>query len=182
VELVTTINVRHLCPHVTGDAQILIMMVNCSDDLWNTSQYCYMAGQCDEILKALGRTLADVIQVAPGGILLFMPSYVSKVWFLGVLEKKELRQQIDQAKEIVEEEQSKPGRELIKEMRRKHSDGLLLGFVRGKMSESLDFPNDAVHIMMVFCIPYPSLKEADTELKMQYNDELYGSRPEHMRG
>jgi Rad3-related DNA helicase len=181
-ELETLFDVQRLCPHVASDAQIVTMTVSRHNGVLITSQFRHMADRGEETLKAVGRIVADIIQVVPGGSLLFMPSYTSKVQFLDVIQKTGLRRRIDDVKKIIEEEPSKTGRELLDEMQRKGGAGLLLGVCRGKMSEGMDFPNDAARIVMVFGIPYASFKEADIELKMQYNDDVCQSRPGYMTG
>jgi Rad3-related DNA helicase len=181
-ELETRFDVIRSAPHVVEDSQVLTISINRHNSLPLTSQYRQMNEKGEETFAALGHVVAQLLQVVPGGALLFVPSYSAKRQFLDVIERNGTRRRIAALKEIVEEESSKSGRDIVAEMDNCPRGGLLVGVCRGKMSEGMDFPDDRARIVFVFGIPYASFKEADVDLKMQYNDEMSKTKKDFLSG
>lgn len=149
-----------------------------SDGMWN-----------EDLLCALGRSIVQLIQAVPEGVLVFLPNY-------RMLSKLEILWQHDRSRRgtgafhypntiwdaliaakgaIVVEESSRDIEELkheylnhIKERRQ----CLLLGVLRAKCSEGISFNDENSRAVIVVGISYPEMMSAEVRLKMEYNDFL----------
>ncbi|CAM9384847.1 unnamed protein product [Ectocarpus fasciculatus] len=139
---------------------------------------------------ALGNALLQHARVVPGGILVFFPSY-------GLMDKMHdrwevvtgLLQALQEIKGVYLEprgqgkidgvlaeyyEDITAARESSKENQYHSSSrtgAMLLAVARGKVSEGIDFSDDAARMCVIVGIPYPSAKDLQVMLKKEYQDQ-----------
>jgi len=55
---------------------------------------------------------------------------------------------------------------------------ILFAVMRGKVSEGIDFPDNAARAVITFGIPFPAYKDPVTQMKQEYNDHMNKQRSE----
>lgn len=141
-----------------------------------------------EFQDEVGVIIRDVCQRVPNGVLCFFPSYermetLYQRWFTrGLMKdieksgKKLFREQKKFTPQKFEEELNK----YLKSARTKGA--LLFAVFRGKVSEGIDFSDEAARAVITIGIPYPNVKEITVSLKREYNDTARKTRPHLMLG
>ena len=131
------------------------------------------------MLDELGKTVARVAKHVPGGLLMFFPSY----WLMNsVYERWEYSGVLDEIQEhkIVYREPKKAAEYQII-MDRYYSaifeggtasqnGAVLMGVCRGRISEGLDFSDNAARCVIIVGIPYPQMTDPKVILKKEYLD------------
>lgn len=119
-------------------------------------------------------------QVQAGGILVFFPSYGNLrnsffTWKKG--KTKSLFTQMKKKAKIFEE--SNKGSDDFNSLLQKFTEtcksggkALLFAVMRGKVSEGIDFPDNAARAVITVGIPFPAMKDPVTEMKQEYNDHI----------
>lgn len=113
------------------------------------------------MLDELGETLAKVANRVPGGILVFFPSYklMNETW--DRWEKADIIGLICQSKQIYKEptkadEYQKTVDSYYSSIYEGDKRGaILMGVCRGKISEGLDFSDNAARMVIIVGIPFP---------------------------
>ena len=128
------------------------------------------------MLDELGITLARIVKNVPGGMLVFFPSYkmIDKCYERwknsGVLNK------ISQEKQLYRETNSASDfngimnqyyRSIFEEEK---SGAILMGVCRGRISEGLDFSDNAARCVVIVGVPYPQMTNPKIVLKKEYLD------------
>lgn len=120
------------------------------------------------MVESLGLVLARIAEYTPGGILVFFPSYsymnfVFNIWWKGdTLDKIQAHKKVFRESNKAEDFQ----KTLDDYYRRVFKGGaILLGVCRGRISEGLDFSDDAARCVLVVGIPYPQLADPKIILK-----------------
>ncbi|CAM9453258.1 unnamed protein product [Scytosiphon promiscuus] len=147
---------------------------------------------------ALGSALVQHARVVPGGILVFFPSY-------GLMDKMHDRWKVTgllQALEGIKGVHLEPrGQGKIdgvlaeyygditeaRESKENTPPGsrtgaVMLAVARGKVSEGIDFSDDAARMCMIIGIPYPSSKDLQVMLKKEYQDQRRTRNPRLVGG
>lgn len=126
----------------------------------------------------LGEAIHEYCSVIPGGVLVFFPSYrlmklLSQRWHeTGAWGK------LETVKGVVVEEPTTRGEEFTEAMSR-YSDAaaspagaVMLGVCRGKISEGLDFRDDAARGVLIVGIPYPNMRDLQVMRKRAWNERM----------
>ena len=128
------------------------------------------------MFRELGETVARVAQVTPGGVLMFFPSYrvqetAYEEWAnLGLIEK------IEAHKALLREPKDSVQYQQMMELYYSHifegekRGAVLMGVCRGRISEGLDFTDNAARCVIVVGIPFPLVKEPRVIFKKHYLD------------
>jgi regulator of telomere elongation helicase 1 len=127
------------------------------------------ANQKDKAMrKELVESLQSVYETVPSGILTFFPSFA----FLDEVSPLIVRQQSHLAKKVfVEPRDNTKLSEVLGSFHRAAARGAsLLAVCRGKLSEGLDFADDAARCVCVVGVPFPNLTDFRVKLKMQWLD------------
>jgi Rad3-related DNA helicase len=106
----------------------------------------------------------------PGGILLFFPSYESMQFMMQTWENQLIRFNRDM---FFEEKGSKEFGIVFKRYLRRIQKGrraLLCCVCRGKLSEGIDFLDNAARAIFVIGIPYPCVNDPRVVQKQEYLD------------
>ncbi|GFQ89127.1 fanconi anemia group J protein homolog [Trichonephila clavata] len=140
----------------------------------------------------IGELIYQICCVIPHGILCFLPSYsmldkLLQRWqitglYNKLLSKKVVLSEPRKQNEFVEV--IKDFYNVVDETKDSEStvDGaLLLAICRGKVSEGLDFADNNARAVITVGIPFPSIKDAQVDLKKKYNN-MYCSKKQIMSG
>lgn len=127
------------------------------------------------MISEIGRHVLEVCEIAPGGVLVFFPSYgqmnqMYKQWedegFIDIIEKS--------AKVYLEPNESSRFKRIRTDFENDIENGwtaVLMGVCRGKVSEGLDFSDRAAWAVIVIGIPYAVYYDPKVILKKRYLDE-----------
>ncbi|XP_078491540.1 regulator of telomere elongation helicase 1 isoform X1 [Ciona intestinalis] len=127
-------------------------------------------------VQELGLTVADMIAAAPGGALVFFPSYSAMAEYLTIWkENSNVMTLVEKVKPCTVEPKNK--HELRTAIDKYYTDvntggGTFLAVCRGKVSEGLDFSDDNGRTVIIVGIPYPPAFDPRIKMKMAFLDDL----------
>ncbi|CDW84129.1 regulator of telomere elongation helicase 1 [Stylonychia lemnae] len=173
----------------TDQVQISILTKGVKQNSFNFS---YQNRENEKALIDLGVSIQQISKVTPGGILVFFPSYrylrkCDELW-----ENSNIKQQIEkfkriflEPKELINYKQTMDSyyKTIFNEDQNESNNGaILMGVCRGRISEGLDFSDNAARCVIVVGIPYPLYTDPKVILKRNYLDKkLEEKRSEYMR-
>lgn len=178
-------------PHVINAKQVFISSLPRGS---GGSDFDFRYGNRDnsDVLNDLGLSIARVAEITPGGILVFFPSYRTLEqaydhWGLcGTVDKIEkhkplFREPKDPAK--YQKTMENYYNCIFGEGDEEKRGAILMGVCRGRISEGLDFSDDAARCVIIVGIPYPQMTDARVILKKHYLDRRCedASLPKEMR-
>ncbi|KAJ1971713.1 hypothetical protein H4R35_005102 [Dimargaris xerosporica] len=132
----------------------------------------------------IGRAILRICQETPHGVLCFMPSY-------GLIDKMvsrwsvtNLYTQLEEVKDVFLEPQQATQAKFEKFLKKYHTKirenmairgprngAIMFAVYRGKISEGIDFSDEACRAVINIGIPFPHLMDVQVKLKQQYNDQ-----------
>jgi len=135
------------------------------------------------MLDDLGVTVARIAKHVPGGLLMFFPSY----WLMNSIyerwEESGVLHEIEAHKEVFREPKKAAEYQMVmdryysaifegdKEKAEGATNGAcLMGVCRGRISEGLDFSDNAARCVIIVGIPYPQVTDPKVVLKKEYLD------------
>ncbi|XP_031369791.1 ATP-dependent DNA helicase DDX11 isoform X3 [Apis dorsata] len=132
-----------------------------------------------KLLDELGRTLLNLSNIIPAGIVVFLPSYNFEELVYKHLEKSGIIAKLSLKKHIFREPKlaSQVNKILeqysfyIKQPQNSQNGSLLFSVVGGKLSEGLNFSDDLGRCIIVVGMPYPNIKSLELQEKMKYLNE-----------
>ena len=165
--------------HVIDSEQVNAMIVTGLDGVVMTSANKVLTSpEGKKIYSKLGEMMLNVVQNVPDGVLLFFPS--SKIMRDCLYQwGDELKQRIKKSKPLFIDygasgsPRRQPQTDVFKDYKssvNQGNGGLLIGVMRGKLSEGIDFIDKQARAVVVFGIPYPSYFSPEVMLKRKYND------------
>lgn len=141
-----------------------------------------------EFQDEVGFIVRDVCKVVPNGILCFFPSYERMDNFYQRWFAKGLIMEMEKSgKKLFREKKNSNVNEFEMELENynrhaKKKGALLFAVFRGKVSEGIDFADNAARAVLTIGIPYPNVKEVTVDLKRNYNDVARAERSNLMPG
>jgi len=121
--------------------------------------------------KNLGKLIQDICCISPGGVLVFFSGYSMMtqcydIWNTETIEKRSGKRVYKEAKTAAENQL------IIEQFNNDiHKSGAILFAVcRGKISEGIDFADDAARTVIVIGVPFPSMTDKKVTLKREYLD------------
>ncbi|EDV32677.1 uncharacterized protein Dana_GF22147 [Drosophila ananassae] len=171
--------VEHFYGHVVPDNAVLPFVVSHGPN-GSALRFNFLQRSNPAMLQELAMVLQNLVQVIPGGMVCFLPSYDYLEVVYRHLEKSGTLERISQRKKIFREE-SGSADQLLEDyasaVKDKSSGGaLLLSVVGGKLSEGLNFTDDLGRAVLVVGLPYPNRKSLELQTRMQHLDQHLGSR------
>ncbi|XP_041357412.1 ATP-dependent DNA helicase DDX11-like [Gigantopelta aegis] len=171
--------VEYSCGHVIPSSNLLPMSISCGPSGVELD-FTFQSRENPVLLDELGRLIANINNLVPGGVVCFFPSYEyegkvyahwEKTGFLNRLsaKKKVFREpkkttQLDQVlieySQCIQKCKSWPGSTL--------TGAILLSVVGGKMSEGINFSDDLGRCVIMVGLPYPNIKSPELKEKMDY--------------
>lgn len=127
--------------------------------------------------------------MTPGGILIFFPSYRTLENAFEAWQQCGIISKIEQHKSLFKEPKNS---DLYQKTMQAYYNNIfegerrgaiLMGVCRGRISEGLDFTDDAARLVMIVGIPYPMLTDPKVILKKNYLDSrsVMPGAPQHVK-
>lgn len=168
------------CDHVVPMENILTRIVT-TGPTGISLEFNYTNRQNKELLNELGRTLKNLCNIIPGGIVVFLPSYSYEDSLYKFLDSNGTITTIAGKKKLFREPKATAQvnivldnyAEAIKHPKIPQNGALLFSVVGGKLSEGLNFSDDLGRCVIVVGMPYPNIKSPELQEKMKYlNDNV----------
>ena len=126
-------------------------------------------------LQDLGETVLKVTESTPGGILLFFPSYAMLLKLYDCWDHCGILKKMERLKGVYSEPRDSSHYKFVisafyKDVYKKGA--IMFAVCRGKISEGLDFSDDAARCVMLIGVPYPMVLDPKTVLKRHYLDRV----------
>ncbi len=162
--------------HVIGKDQVSLQIVPV-DSEGNKFNFSYKKREGPAQIAGLGHFLKEVCKVTPGGILVFFSCYrmlqhCLKAWEIQTLPDIE---KSGGKKVFREQKTSGLNQKVLAGYRAEITEGtggaILFAVCRGKISEGLDFADEAARLVIVVGIPFPSLGDRRVSIRESYLDE-----------
>ncbi|XP_014223944.1 regulator of telomere elongation helicase 1 homolog [Trichogramma pretiosum] len=175
-EIGINISVQLENPHIVSEKQICVGVVATGHDGY-TLNSSYNTRNDPNYIASLGETIKILSCILPHGLLIFFPSYPIMKKCQEEWQRMGKWSQIENAKAIFVEPQSKHGfNSLMNDYYKKINDPTLRGAIfmavcRGKVSEGLDFANANGRAVLITGLPFPPLKDPRVILKQRYLEE-----------
>jgi regulator of telomere elongation helicase 1 len=161
-------------PHVIKKIQAKISILNKGID-GNTFDFSYSNRDSESMISDLGRSIAKLAEVTPGGILMFFPSYSLMHKIYEFWERKRIDKEIEKWKSLLlEPKESCHYPQVISAF---YNDvytkgSVFMGVCRGKVAEGLDFSDNAARAVVIVGVPFPLKVDPRTIMKQYYLDEI----------
>lgn len=189
-ELGTSFAISKSLPHVVDVRRQLFVAVVGEGPRGIRLDATYHGSARFDFQDALGQTLLDFSRVTPGGVLVFFPSYrmmdiMRKRWQVNTIWAK-----LTEVKGAAFVEPVERGEEFDRTISAYHlaansdAGALLFAVCRGKLSEGIDFRDDASRAVVLVGIPFPHKNDVVVSRKRMWNDrtKLEGGRKELQSG
>lgn len=126
-------------------------------------------------LHDLGETVLKIIEATPGGVLLFFPSYSMMLKMYDFWDYTGIIRKMDRLKGVYSEPRDSSNYKFVISSFYKDvytRGAVMFAVCRGKISEGLDFSDDAARCVMLIGVPYPNVVDPKTVLKRHYLDSV----------
>ncbi|XP_014208174.1 ATP-dependent DNA helicase DDX11 [Copidosoma floridanum] len=166
------------CDHVIPKENILTCILK-SGPTGLEYEFNYQNRQNKKLLDELGRTIINICNIVPAGIVVFLPSYSYEELLFKHLETSGVLTKIGTKKSIFREPKSttqvnqvlEKYASAIKKPLKPQNGAILFSVVGGKLSEGLNFSDDLGRCVVVVGMPYPNIKSPELQEKMKYLNE-----------
>ncbi|XP_041970234.1 putative ATP-dependent RNA helicase DDX11-like protein 8 isoform X2 [Aricia agestis] len=163
------------CEHVVPAENVLGICLTTGPSSVNL-HFSYENRSSKELLSEVGRILRNIVSIVPGGVVCFLPSYsyeqvlYEHLQTTGVIEaickKKTIFREPKLASDV--DQVLQKFATAVKMKSAEHNGALLLSVVGGKLSEGLNFSDDLGRCVIVVGMPYPNIKSAELQEKINY--------------
>nr|QZX63218.1 DEAD/H-box helicase 11 [Halisarca dujardinii] len=156
--------------------------------------FTFRARDTHEQMSELGRTVANLCNVVPGGVVCFFPSYEYEQKVYSYWEHNGTINTITRKKQIFREPKRSSQLDTVLSQYARCiksnagsgssglTGGLLLSVVGGKMSEGINFSNELGRCVVMVGLPYPNLHSPELEEKMKYLDKTVAANSQGQSG
>jgi chromosome transmission fidelity protein 1 len=155
------------CDHVVASSNVLLQCLS-QGPTGQTLDFRYQSRSTNTVCDELGRTLVRICKTAPGGVVIFLPSYSYEAHLVRHWKKTGLWQELQAVKTVHREPKSSQHVEasLQSYSRDTIKGAVLLSVIGGKMSEGINFSNDMARCVVVVGLPYPDITDPELKEKM----------------
>ncbi|XP_058793640.1 ATP-dependent DNA helicase DDX11 [Phymastichus coffea] len=166
------------CDHVIPKENILTCIMK-TGPTGMEFEFNYQNRQNVKMLNELGRTLVNLCNIVPAGIVVFLPSYGYEELLFKHLDSTEVLAKIRKKKSIFREPKVathvnqvlEKYASAIRKPMKPQNGSILFSVVGGKLSEGLNFSDDLGRCVIVVGMPYPNIKSPELQEKMKYLKE-----------
>lgn len=133
--------------------------------------------QSDAVCDELGRVLANLVNVVPKGMVVFLPSYAYESFLLERWGRTGLLDRLERKKAVHREPKRAGDLDAALEAFARDAlagGAILFSVVGGKMSEGINFADDMARCVAVVGMPYPDSRDPELKEKMRLLDETRG--------
>ncbi|KAK7604095.1 hypothetical protein V9T40_004368 [Parthenolecanium corni] len=178
------------CGHVIPPENILPIIVS-EGPSGKKLDFSFEFRNSDAVMNELGQVLNNVCNIVPAGVVCFYPSYEYEQRTFEHFEKSGLIETLAKKKKIFREPKKSCDVDRVlseyaqfisdskKQPNRKPNGCLLFSVIGGKLSEGLNFSDDLGRCVIVVGLPYPNIKSAELQEKMNYLDKTAGPGSGH---
>ena len=173
-ELKTDFSIKVEWGHVIPKTQFSVNILTQGTNL-SSFNFTYKERDNQRMLQDLGESILKIWKFSPGGILCFFPSYSFMNNFKDLWNKTGILWKVQQVKEVYfEPSNARKCKSIIRKYYKAayQKGALLMAVWRGKISEGLDFSDDAARTVIQIGIPFPMLKDPKTMMKKRYLDKI----------
>eukprot|EP00347_Sterkiella_histriomuscorum_P009407 403341333 len=175
-ELRTVFGVQLENQHAIDKSQLMVSVVQCD---FNQHQFNFVYDRrknYDQII-GLGKFIQKLEKNIPGGILLFFPSYELMAEIMSIWDQQQILYQRQQFKEAKNGKEFKEIFDKYLKCIQRGKRAMLMCVCRGKLSEGIDFIDDAARAIFVIGIPYPCVNDPRVVQKQEYLDQKHKEEP-----
>ncbi|OXU22266.1 hypothetical protein TSAR_001674 [Trichomalopsis sarcophagae] len=166
------------CDHVIPKENILTCILK-TGPTGIDFEFNFQNRQNTKMLDELGRTLVNLCNIVPAGLVVFLPSYSYEDLLFKHLESNGVLTKIRTKKTVFREPKSTTQVNQILEKyasaaktpQKPQNGAILFSVVGGKLSEGLNFSDDLGRCVIVVGMPYPNVKSPELQEKMKYLNE-----------
>ncbi|CAG5096283.1 Similar to ddx11: ATP-dependent DNA helicase DDX11 (Danio rerio), partial [Cotesia congregata] len=166
------------CDHVIPKENIITRIVT-QGPTGVKFEFNYQNRENKELLNELGRTLKNLCNIIPGGVVVFLPSYSYEASLYKHLEVTGVVAKISGKKKIFREPKLASQvnaildsfADTVKKPTAPQNGAILFSVVGGKLSEGLNFSDDLGRCVIVVGMPYPNIKSLELQEKIKYLNE-----------
>ena len=166
------------CNHVVPGENML-PLVMCSGPSGFKLDFSYQCRDKKETLDELGRSLLNIVNIVPGGIVVFLPSYDYEQLVVKHLETSGVLARLESKKKVFREPKSSSDLDRVLEefstAVRLSNGAALFAVVGGKMSEGINFSDNLGRCVVMVGMPYPNLHSPELKEKMSYLNKTVGT-------
>ncbi|NXP44839.1 DDX11 helicase, partial [Heliornis fulica] len=173
--------VEFSCGHVIPPENILPIIL-CSGPSNQQLEFTYQMRDRPQMMDETGRTLYNVCNVVPGGVVCFFPSYEYEKLVYAHWEGTGLLSRLAARKKVFQEpKKASQVEQVLAEYSRcikrcsqaggQVTGALLLSVVGGKMSEGINFSDELGRCVVMVGMPYPNIKSPELQEKMTWLDK-----------
>uniref|UniRef100_A0A8C9TRD5 ATP-dependent DNA helicase DDX11 n=1 Tax=Scleropages formosus TaxID=113540 RepID=A0A8C9TRD5_SCLFO len=170
-----------LSGHVIPPENILPIVL-CNGPSGQELEFTFQNRETPQMMDEMGRVLANLMNVVPGGVVCFFPSYEYERRALAHWESTGILARLAAKKKIFQEpKKASQVEQVLTEYSRciqncrqvggALSGALLFSVVGGKMSEGINFSDDLGRCVVMVGMPYPNIKSPELQEKMAYLDK-----------
>lgn len=165
------------CGHVMDSKRLLAMAIP-SGPGGNIFDFRHSSRNHPGLIADLGRTVINISNVTPGGLVVFFPSFaycdqVVQAWSVtGILD------QMKRQKDVYIEPRSTTDvdsvlsqyAKSIQNTTRKHGGAIILAVVGAKLAEGINFGDDMGRCVMMVGLPYPNPSDPELMERIEFMD------------
>ncbi|KHJ30581.1 putative atp-dependent rna helicase chl1 [Erysiphe necator] len=130
----------------------------------------------DNMIDDLGRSILNICQVVPDGVIIFFPSYqylnsVFTRWATDQKSGNSLLKRLETKKQVFQEGKDVSVDTVLQNYAQaidSGKGGLLLSVVGGKMSEGINFSDALGRCVVIIGLPFPNINSAEWKAKIEY--------------
>ena len=171
------------CDHVVAACNLLPRVL-CAGPSGARLDFSYQFRDKPETLAELGRVLGNLVNIMPGGVVVFFPSYDYEKLVHKHLTTSGVFSKIEAKKRIFREPKNSSDLDAVlsdySAAVRLAGGAVILAVVGGKMSEGINFSDNLGRCVVMVGLPYPNLHSPELKEKMRYLDrtaaEVEGKR------
>ncbi|KAG8232335.1 hypothetical protein J437_LFUL012925 [Ladona fulva] len=168
------------CGHVVP-AENILPMVLMNGPSGKALNFSFGMRKNPEMINELSRTLLNLCNIIPGGVIVFFPSYDYESYVYNLLEKNGVLTKLEVKKKIFREPKKSSDVDKVLDSyasciknasssTSKITGAILLSVVGGKMSEGINFSNDLGRCVIMVGMPYANIQSAELKEKMAFLD------------
>ena len=166
--------IRISLPHVIPRNHVCALCVT-SGPTQTSMRFTHAAkqsGQDTEMALEAGRSVRNLVQIVPKGIVLFFASFSHLDFVYKVWESNGICLAIEAKKKIFREHSGANLTTLLEQYRTTISNSengaLLCSVMGGRLSEGINFEDDYCRLVVIIGLPYPNPHDTESKARLQY--------------
>ncbi|RXG59350.1 putative ATP-dependent DNA helicase DDX11 [Armadillidium vulgare] len=172
--------VEFSCDHVVPEQNVLALVVTTGPSSV-PFDFTFKKRKDPQMLNELGRTLSNICNIIPGGIVIFFPSYEYEEFVSSYFKKEKILDMLSIKKSVFREPKKSSQLDSVlseyskaaKSIQNGKKGAVLFSVVGGKMSEGINFSDELGRCVIMVGLPYPNSNSPELKEKMDYLNKHY---------